>query len=491
VGKLKGASLNPDDFTSEPLEEPVPKQDAQTGKSSTTAPPKVRDFPLILSPSAPLDSAYRFINDCCTKRGLRTLHFYQGEFFRYEKTHYQPIDTQGIRTELYNFLKQAKISDGKGGYQPFEPNRKKIGDVLDALKAASFIASEAHLPVWLNRSTISPGEILVCRNGILHIPSLKVLKHTPAFFSLKCLPFDFDPEAGPPVRWLRFLKELWPNDPFSVSALGEWFGYCLSADTRQQKILLIVGPMRSGKGTIARIQTKVLGARAVCSPSLADLSQLFGLQPLIGKGLAVVSDVRLGKADQSAMIERLLSISGEDVLTIHRKNKTAWIGTLPTKIMILSNELPLLRDQSSAATSRLLVLKLTKSFLGQEDTTLTDRLSEELPALLNWSLDGLDRLQRRGHFRQPNSAKGAIKQLEELGSPISQFLEDQCKLGPEFSIPTDRLFKAWKMWSDSQGIQPGSMSVFGRALSSFAPSVEKKRPRKAGRKSRYMGIKLA
>ena len=150
-----------------------------------------------------------------------------------------------------------------------------------------------------------------------------------------------------------------------------------------------------------------------------------------------------------------------------------------------------MQDSSNAAVSRLIVLKLTRSFLGREDTTLTDRLAEELPALLNWSLDGLDRLQRRGHFHQPESAKKAIEQLEELGSPVGEFIRDKCQLGPTFSVSTDRLFKAWKQWCESQGIKPGSQSLFGRNLFAKEPSIEKKRPRSDGRKGRYMGIKLA
>ncbi len=229
----------------------------------------------------------------------------------------------------------------------------------------------------------------------------------------------------------------------------------------------------------------------MCSPSLKDFSQPFGLQALIGKKLAIIADARIGKADQSAMIERLLSISGEDVLNIHRKNKTAWIGTLPTKIMILSNELPALQDQSSAAPSRLLVLKLTRSFLGKEDTTLGSRLSKELPQILNWALDGLTRLQKRGHFHQPKSAKKAIEQLEELASPVGEFIQDKCKLGPEFSVSTDRLFQAWKQWCKSQEIKPGSQSLFGRNLFAREPGVEKTRPRKGGsRINVYTGIKL-
>ena len=39
-------------------------------------------------------------------------------------------------------------------------------------------------------------------------------------------------------------------------------------------------------------------------------------------------------------VERLLSISGEDTLTIDRKYRDPWTGRLPTRFMILTNELP-------------------------------------------------------------------------------------------------------------------------------------------------------
>ena len=193
------------------------------------------------------------------------------------------------------------------------------------------------------------------------------------------------------------------------------------------------------------------------------------------------------------MAERLLSISGEDAVTIDRKHKTAWTGSLPTRFMILTNELPRIWDSSGASVSRLFVLRLTKSFLGQEDTKLTDRLATELPGILNWSLYGLKQLQERGQFRQPKSSKEIIRQLEDLGSPVSEFIRDKCKLGPEFFVPTDELFKAWKQWCDSQGSKSGTQNVFGRNLGSAEPSVEKARTRDGRlkkRRSYYTGIKL-
>ena len=58
----------------------------------------------------------------------------------------------------------------------------------------------------------------------------------------------------------------------------------------------------------------------VVAPTLASLVQNIGLAPLIGKPLAIVGDARIGaRADQAVITERLLSISGEDFMTIDRK----------------------------------------------------------------------------------------------------------------------------------------------------------------------------
>ena len=132
----------------------------------------------------------------------------------------------------------------------------------------------------------------------------------------------------------------------------------MGGDTRQQKIFLFVGPRRGGKGTIGRVLTGLLGPHNVAAPTMAGLSTNFGLQPLIGKPLALVSDARLsGRADGQVGVERLLSISGEDSLTIDRKYRDPWTGRLSTRFLILTNELPRLSDSSGALASRFVAVR--------------------------------------------------------------------------------------------------------------------------------------
>jgi putative DNA primase/helicase len=177
------------------------------------------------------------------------------------------------------------------------------------------------------------------------------------------------------LRGLEFLDQLWPEDHEAIETLQELFGYCLTGDTRQQKLFLIVGPKRSGKGIIARVLTHLVGKGNTVAPTLAGLGTNFGLAPLIGKQVAIISDARLaGRADQHAIAERLLSISGEDTITVDRKYREAWTARLQIRFLILSNELPWLADASGALGGRFIVLVLIHSFYGREDLGLTDRL---------------------------------------------------------------------------------------------------------------------
>jgi putative DNA primase/helicase len=237
---------------------------------------------------------------------------------------------------------------------------------------------------------------------------------------------------------------------------------------------MLVGPKRSGKGTVGRVLTALLGKENVAAPTLASLGQNFGLQPLIDKQAAIISDARLGnRSDQQVTAERLLSISGEDYQNIDRKYREAWFGQLAVRFLILTNELPRIADASGALAGRFIILALTESFFGQEDVGLTNRLLKELPGILNWSLDGLARLNQRGHFLMPQSAQEAVRQLEDLGSPIGAFLREKCVVGTGRRVAVSELFAAWQAWCEGQGgVRAGTKQTFGRDLRAALPAVK-------------------
>jgi putative DNA primase/helicase len=309
-------------------------------------------------------------------------------------------------------------------------------------------------------------------------------------FNVAALDFDYDAAASSPVRWIAFLNELFGADFESIESLQEWFGYALVADTSQQKILLMVGPRRSGKGTIARVLTRLVGAANVAGPTVSSLGGNFGLQPLLGKSLAIVSDARFAGENIGTIVERLLCISGEDAVTIDRKFATSVTMKLPTRFVFLTNELPRFNDASTALAGRFLVLRLTRSFYGSENISLTDQLLEELPGILLWALDGWRRLRDQGRFTEPESSRTAIQDLEDLASPVSAFVRDRCVLGPEHRVPVPEIYVAWQAWCAQDGrTSATTRQTFGRDLQAAVPSIQRRQGTDGTRF--YAGIRLA
>lgn len=441
--------------------------------------------------------------------------YWRGVFHLYGSTCYRPLMEAELGARIAKFVADVgvwarpaeKYKDGWeiGAVQhpahegvmviieKIVPTTHHVREIVLQLKK-DFLPDVVEAPCWTG-DTPGPNaaELVACRNGLLHLPANAMHPHSDNLFALNAVDYDYQPSARAPGAWLGFLGDLFAEDIECVEALQELFGYFLLPDTRQQKIGLIVGPRRSGKGTIARVLTGVLGPENVCGPTLGSLATNFGLWPLLHKRLAIISDARLsGRTDQAVVVERLLSISGEDSITVDRKHLSPWTGKLPTRFLILTNELPRFTDASGALAGRFILLCLTKSWYGREDHELTDRLLEELPGILNWSIAGWRRLYERGYFVQPRSSQEAIEQLEDLGSPIGAFVRDRCEVGQGLSVEINTLFAAWQSWCvDSGRTSAGTIQSFGRDLRAAYPGLRATQPRTDGARTRhYEGLAL-
>jgi putative DNA primase/helicase len=405
------------------------------------------------------------------------------------------VDELAVRSRLYRFMEPAKRwTDSEiPELVPFKPTRAKVENALDALRAVCNLPASFAAPCWLKPQGQDPLDLMACQNGLLHLPTRELLPSTPHLFTLNGINFAFDPKAPRPEHWLRFLGELWPEDEQSIQALQEWIAYLLTPRTHFQKIFMIVGPRRSGKGTIGRVIRMLLGEHNVCGPTLANLSRQFGLNVLVGKSAAIIADARIsGRTDTPVITERLLSISGEDALSVPRKYLPDWNGKLPIRFTLMTNELPHIEDASGALASRFLILTLNQSFYGREDHQLLERFIPELPGILLWSLDGWNRLYERGRFIQPQSTEDLIKQFEDLGSPIGAFVRERCDIKVGYEVLQSRLFDAWKAWCTDNGRdRPGTIQTFGKDLRAAVSWLNVTQPRVCGTQLRYYtGLRL-
>ena len=219
--------------------------------------------------------------------------------------------------------------------------------------------------VWLDGVTATPinaGEIVPLANGILDFSTRELSRTRRSCSSSTCSRSPTTrraPTAG--VAGCGSSTSSGATTASRSRRSAEWFGYVLSNDTVAAEDVLAgraeafgqghdrPGPDRAARGpqhggADARRPDPELRAAA------ADRKAAGGRSRTRASARAPTA-----WSPSSA----LLSISGEDTLTIDRKYREPWTGRLPTRFMILTNELPRFSDSSGALASRFVMSILT------------------------------------------------------------------------------------------------------------------------------------
>lgn len=402
---------------------------------------------LLPAPHEPMKVAEAIIAE---NAGLPGLAYWRGDWYRHAGTHWTPEAAGAVERWLAQRTKDA-VYETQDGPQPWAPNTSRLRDLMRMLGNN-----------MLGERTPDDREpcagTVAMANGQYDLASGVLMPHSPAFFNLWSLPFAHDPDAGCPL-WTAFLASSLAGQPEAVRALQQWFGYVVSGRLDLEKILYLYGESRSGKGTVATVLEALAGEANVTAPTLSSLATHFGQANLIGKNLAIMSDVKWKVRDGDEAREVIKAISGQDPRTVPRKFAADWKGKLGVRFTILSNYEPRFEDAGSALLNRFVSIHFPRSFLGQEDTTLKTRLLTELPGILNWALEGLRDLETTGRFAEPDSS-AALRQQMHDGSPagrVESFLSARC-IATGATSPVDpmcpkTLFHAFAEWWDDEGLE--------------------------------------
>ena len=125
-----------------------------------------------------------------------------------------------MRSAIWAALDAARArveKDGAVQFVPFKPGPGQVSAVVDALKGVTHQPADRMAPpVWLDGDGPTPGEIISCRNGLLHVPTGELLPPTPRFFTRNALGIDYDPGAPEPSAWRDFVGQVQCSAPVRV-----------------------------------------------------------------------------------------------------------------------------------------------------------------------------------------------------------------------------------------------------------------------------------
>lgn len=349
-------------------------------------------------------------------------HYYEGSYWA-EAEPEEVVDFVSRNISLVCVPKKGE--DGEMKLSPLSPSMGKVRDVAEALATMLRVSTR-------EQRRDDDALVVYMANGSLTIDGDKRIHvgPTPSAFNLSALPFAYDPTARCP-QWEAFLIDLFEHDPDSIVALQEWFGYFLVGNPGWlQKMFWLIGPKRSGKGTILHVARMLMGEAATAT-SLTMLSKDFGRENLIGKNLAIIDDARDPDPRLAhSVVEFLLTLSSGGFTTVARKHRRNWDGALSSNLFAASNTVPYMPDDGGAVSSRLEIIRTKKSFFGHEDTRLGERLATELPGILNWALVGLDRLRVQQRFTQSSEASEVRDEVDRGATGATPMVRDLLMLAP-------------------------------------------------------------
>ncbi|BCS94539.1 primase [Desulfoluna limicola] len=333
----------------------------------------------------------------------------------------------------------------------------KANRVSDASLQARMLSTIPH------GRAVNDQEDWVClETCMLNLETLNTRPHHVSYYSTCCLPIDYniDPEMWP-ERWFRFLDET-IQTPEVIAQLQEFFGYCLTRDTRYAKALFLFGPGADGKSTVIKILRHMVGIQNCSSIGFADLEDQFLRSSLYNKLLNISTEVG-AKALDSPFFKAIVT---GDPITAAFKHQDAFDFTPYCKLIFAANKKPRVLDNSDGFFRRVLPIQFKRQFLGDDaDTNLEKDLMGELSYIFVWALEGLRRLRAQGGFTRCKETDDLLMEYKFSNNPILSYAEDRCEVGETVGYTTkDALFRDYNEWARGRNFAPMSYDNFFREL---------------------------
>ncbi len=361
-------------------------------------------------------------------------------------------------------------------------------------KMVKLAESEPEIAIAHEALDVNPW-LLNVLNGTIDLRTGQLRPHQREDLITRLAPVSCDPKAHLPL-WDKFLGESMegPHKDELVAFLRRVAGSCATGDTSDEKLFMLIGPTRSGKGTFTDAIAAALGDYA----AVADVETFIkrthtgqvrsDLARLAGARAVFTSEADEGRHLAEGLVKR---VSGGDKLTVAFKFKDEFEFKPQFKLWIAANHPPVVNDEDAAMWERILRIPFSHTVPADRlDPNVKKALTDPEvagPAVLAWIVRGCLEWQEQG-LNPPPVVMEATQRYKMEMDPLRGFIEDCCELDAGEFTPSAALREAYHAWHKLNGD--------GRALSrnEFADRLRRRGCEsgqdKTGKVRGWYGIKL-
>ncbi len=301
------------------------------------------------------------------------------------------------------------------------------------------------------------------QNGYFDVMEWRLIEHDTRYLMINQIPFSFHPEqvetvltGGTQIR--RYLDFSIP-DKTDQKMFWQYLGYCMTADTRFQKFLMIKGKGGTGKSIAISFIQHIVGNGNYSSMSLQNLNQRFYPTGLFGKLLNACADIPSTAMESVDIIKKAV---GEDTLLYEKKGQDPTQFNSYAKLLFSANEMPLnLDDKTNAYYRRLLVLDINRTIPEeQKDSQLKEKMCKESDYAIHMAMLELKQLYTDNHFAESDHSKECIANLYRSADSVKAFTDDMLchKVGEK--MKRSDVYKMYEDYCEDNGRTPHGKSRF-------------------------------
>ena len=332
-------------------------------------------------------------------------------------------------------------------------------NVLRQLKAQ--VRADPFAEVEADTFGLEPGYMAV-ENGLLDLSAaaagdadaIRDLK--PEDYALTRLPVKYDPEATGD-RWRQFVGEV--VEPSKIDAVQEYIGYTLHrGEMPHNKAMLFVGSGKNGKSTFLNVIRELLGEEQTTTKPVHSFENDFDVADLRGSVANIDADLSEGSLS-SRGIATFKRLTGGDSVSAQRKYKDPFSFKPTTKHLYACNQVPdvskYVSDHDIAFWRRWIVVEFPNYFTEEErDPELGNELTTDsmLSAVLNWAIEGWDRLQENGTFTDIEGHDETRRRWQSWGESVEKFIAECVERDPSADrLSTGEAFERYQAWCREVG----------------------------------------
>ena len=244
---------------------------------------------------------------------------------------------------------------------------------------------------------------------------------------LYCLPYEYDPQAEMP-RFKKYLDRVLPDEE-SQELLQELLGSIFIKNIKFEKMGVLLGSGSNGKSVLLDIVTALLGSNNISSMDLkaltTDASAENNRLHLLGKLLNFAPEINARGEQAHDLIKRLAS--GEAV-TARAKYKNSITISNYAKMMFNANQLPTDVEHTHGFFRRWLIVNFSQTISEKEKNPnlANEIIASELPAILNWIIEGTKRLQLNKKFSPCKQSEELLEQYKLDSDVVALWLDERC-----------------------------------------------------------------